>query len=100
MSIKIALRPVPEGFKVRIEHVTDPQELQKQVRKAGDVPPRFVTWADVLDEQGHVVAFGGAFCSHKDNPSRKMGRAIAHNRALKYLERATAARAAAKPVAP
>lgn len=49
---------------------------------------RWQTYCRLYDEDDNLVAWGAAFCSARDNPVRKIGRAIAVGRALKkYWEK-------------
>lgn len=54
-----------------------------------DIPRyiRYATRARAIDDTGGIVAEDWAFCSEKDNPSRKKGRAIAEGRILKTLKK-------------
>lgn len=83
---KIELAPVPPGLKVRIYHM-GPKEVMNASAGIGIKPskqPKYYTVAELVNPVTHTVyATGDALCSYKDNPSRKMGRAIAHNRAIK-----------------
>jgi hypothetical protein len=83
---KIELAPVPPGLKVRIYHM-GPQEVRyvtAGLRIKPGKQPKYYTVAELVNPVTHTVyATGDALCSYKDNPSRKMGRAIAHNRAIK-----------------
>lgn len=86
---KIPLLPVPAGLTVRIVHIHDPARLERLARK-GCPPPRYVTIARVYDAHNNDVASSMAFCNPKDCPSRKAGRAIAHNRAVSAYLRSVA----------
>ena len=55
-----------------------------------DVAPRYVTHAFVIDAvTGEIYCVGEAYCSPRDVASRKLGRLIAHNRAVARFERMT-----------
>lgn len=88
MKPKVTLAPVPDGLKVKIYH-TPTSEVQAALDfmgVKGRKRPRYYTFARVIDrDTQEVLAEGDALCSYKDTPSRKLGRAIAHNRALKAL---------------
>ena len=47
---------------------------------------KFVTITKIFDDEGNLLAEGKAYCSRRDNPSRKLGREIADGRAWKKLE--------------
>lgn len=84
---KIALMPVPDGHKVKIVHVHKQSDLEGLKLENSKRAPRYVTYAILLDADGMVQTISSAACSPKDTPSRKMGRAIAHNRAIKEFSR-------------
>ncbi len=65
-------------------HLVGYFSLSKSIRKRTD----WYTRAVLLDSNGADVAQGVAECSHRDNPSKKIGRAIAVGRALKSYEEA------------
>lgn len=92
MKPKVELAPVPEGLKVKIFHVhtNEIKQALDFVGVKGKKRPRYYTFARLIDrETQEVLAEGDALCSYKDTPSRKLGRAIAHNRALKAYTKAT-----------
>jgi hypothetical protein len=74
------LKPVPTGYKVKLHHYFKPDDLRDWT--TSKKPPKYVTLAVMVNPHGEVASFGGAACSPKDNPSRKLGRVIAHNRCL------------------
>lgn len=89
--MKNTLLPVPDGFKMRIEHFFG--EKLKECIESGELPvhgsgPAYATVAQLVEtETGEVVSFGVSYChGKKDLPSRKLGRLIAHNRAIKAYE--------------
>lgn len=66
-----------------------PQSLQVRVQHSRKHPRyRWVTHCELIDRySGRVTARATAHCAPQDNPSRKIGRAIAVGRALKsYFE--------------
>ncbi len=81
---KVTLLPVPDGHKVKIIHVHDKNGLREMALSNPKKPPRYVTYAMLLDNEGMMVDIAIAACSPRDTPSRKLGRAIAHNRLLTY----------------
>lgn len=83
----IPLLPVPDGYFVRINHYTQPNELIGLCQSTTAKPPRYATMASVYGPGDQFVCEAWAFCSPKDSPSRKRGRAIAHNRAVTKLKR-------------
>lgn len=86
MKPKVTLAPVPEGLKVKIFHIptNEVRAALDSMGVKGKNRPRYYTFARVINrETQEVVAEGDALCSYKDTPSRKLGRAIAHNRAIK-----------------
>lgn len=85
------LLPVPEGHEMVITHLyglfslwmwADDQRISGE-RNIKRKLPRYVTIARLYDQDGTLVSRGQAICSHRDNPSRKLGRIIAHNRCVK-----------------
>lgn len=65
---------VPEHLRVRVRYIRD---------------RRWFTACDLLDKDNVIVASGYSTCSYKDQPRRKIGRAIAVGRALKEYWRET-----------
>jgi endonuclease YncB( thermonuclease family) len=89
----VQLAEVPANLKVKIYHVPtkEVQAILTPFGKNTKKMPRYYTVARVIDRDTmEVVAEGDALCSYKDTPSRKLGRAIAHNRALKAYAKGTA----------
>lgn len=85
-KITIELATVPANVKVKIYHIPTKtvQKVLHPFKGSARKLPRYYTVANVVDRETlQVVAAGDALCSYKDTPSRKVGRAIAHNRALK-----------------
>lgn len=90
MSRKPELLPVPDGCKMKLYHFHKPEDIADAISIAieEDFPkrkksPRYLSLAFLLKEgEPEAVGFGWAICSHKDSPSRKLGRIIAHNRAI------------------
>lgn len=66
---------VPRHLQLRVYYDT---ELRNP-----DSPHRWRTTAYLIDSNGVCRATGVAECSERDNPNRKVGRAIAVGRALK-----------------
>lgn len=88
MANRFALVPVPEGYKVRIRHTFDPVELRTCAARDGAEPPRYMTEASVVNLATGITEWvEKAYCSPRDVPCRKTGRAIAHNRAVKHFSR-------------
>jgi hypothetical protein len=88
MFKKIALLPVPDGMRVKIMHIADKVELRDLARTYLDPAPRYATIAELRwKDTDELVAYATSYCSPRDVPSRKMGRAIAHNRVVgRYLK--------------
>ena len=86
MKHSFTLLPVPTGMKVKIYHTHDPKVLR--FLSISKRPPRYLTEATLVDTATNtMVAMAFAWCSPKDTPSRKLGRAIAHNRCItNYME--------------
>lgn len=59
---------VPDGIRVRVRYARD---------------ANWTTFCYLIDKDDLIVAKGKAVCSLKDNPVRKIGRAIAVGRAIK-----------------
>lgn len=73
---------LPEGFSVHVDYIT------RHRKPFNDSVPKWLTLAKLLDPNGKVVARGMPKCGPKDNPNRKVGRAVAVGRAHKaYHER-------------
>lgn len=86
---KLTLSPVPDGLKMRIHHVYQ-KGPDRQIRTmSGAVsveegPSRLVrTLASLVAEDGTEVAKAESIVNPKDNPIKKLGRVIAHNRCIK-----------------
>lgn len=78
--MKNKLLPVPEGLRVHITHVHDAKYLRVVY---GKNPPKYVTFADLYGRESLLpLARAESLCSPKDQPSRKLGRIIAHNRVV------------------
>lgn len=85
LSKRFALKPVPEGVTIKYRHYTDPQDLADM----GHPKAKYLTIAclEYEDPNGFGFIFTSASCNPKDTPCRKVGRAIAHNRAISWYER-------------
>jgi hypothetical protein len=95
MNNRKLLRNVPIGYALRVRHVHDLETLELL---AQGKPPRYVTRASIYldkrDSRGKLITDDvinpplvteDARCSHRDNPSRKVGYNIAVTRALRAL---------------
>lgn len=72
---------IPGHLRVHVTYITQMRTDDPELRQ---MLPRWYTRAQLLDrETGRVVATGTAKCGPRDNPNRKVGRAIAVGRALK-----------------
>lgn len=87
--MKNSLLPVPNGTKVLLKHLHKPEDIRAWFKRAidaglhGNAIPIYATLAILIDkETGEVLGSGTSYCSPRDNPSRKLGRLIAHNRAI------------------
>jgi hypothetical protein len=90
----VALAPVPDGLKVRVRHMHTLEckeaAFNSGIKVKQSKLPRYFSYAEVFDPKtGESLASGDAICSYKDVPSRKLGRAIAHNRAIKAYTKGT-----------
>lgn len=84
----IPLLPTPAGCFVKIVHIHDAKGLKAVSDRRRKQAPRYATYAYIYEEgDAEPVAVASAFCSHKDTPSRKAGRAIAHNRVVSWFNR-------------
>lgn len=75
------LRELPEGFSVKFRHTRHWSDELCGISPKGGETEAFV----YEPGNNHVVAFGAAYCSPKDNFSRPLGRKIALGRALQQL---------------
>jgi len=80
---------LPKHLRVHVVHLHEGNVSRNQLKKIGHTNARYVTIARLLDDDT-VVAEGLSACSQKDNPSRKIGRAVAIGRALASYEGAAA----------
>lgn len=71
---------IPEDVTLRVHYRTSCRARTPGER---ELLPRWLTVAQIIDKEGHLLAEGISRCGPKDNPSRKIGRAIAVGRALK-----------------
>lgn len=82
--------PCPEGFRVRVHHSHDPEDLEFLALDAANgetlPPPRYFTTAELfrVNDDGTLLKVDEAIarCSPRDTPSRKRGFLIAYNRVL------------------
>lgn len=95
------LTPVPDGYKAVVHHVHDRKMIRSWLDNL-DLPNKhgkykYFSLVDIVDKAtGEIVAWGYALCGRRDNPSRKLGRVIAHNRAMaQYRNEVTAVQHAA-----
>ena len=65
---------IPEGLRLHVRHFSSVHSSSKWITEAR------------LMRDGVEVAYGVSSCNPKDNPSRKIGRAIAVGRALRYYD--------------
>lgn len=95
MNNRKLISNVPAGYALRVFHVHDPETLRLF---AHGKPPKYVTRAQIYldkrDRKGKLitdtvvnppVVVEDARCSHRDNPSRKVGYHLAVTRALRSL---------------
>jgi len=78
-------------FKIKINHVHSGNDIYNTLAHKhhpviiSKKPSRYVTFARVYKDDACVVILN-ARCHPNDNPSRKLGRKIALNRAVKWIE--------------
>lgn len=73
---------VPETIKIRVIHLHRGNSSNR--KRHGHA---YVTIAQAIDkETGTIIKTRKAFCSKKDNPSRKIGRQVAVGRVLKDID--------------
>ncbi len=81
--MKLTEANVPDHIRVHVVYLFDGRLSKNQLKKIGKTRTEYVTIAKLFTrETGRLVGEGLAACSHTDNPSRKVGRAIAVGRAL------------------
>ena len=74
---------IPEHLRVQVCHLHPGNTSHAQLKKLGHTKAKYVTLAKLRDKQtDQIVAEGVAACSPKDQPSRRVGRAVAIGRAL------------------
>lgn len=80
-TAKLVLRPVPEGHRVRLKH------LYRQKPNRPKVLYRTEAYVERQTAPGQylIVADGYSQVRDGDTPNKKLGRAIAHNRAIKNM---------------
>ena len=82
-SPRIKLLPLPEGTFLRLRHLhKDNSDEDQREGPKGEIL-EYVTIAQLYNEHEEIVGFGISFCSPRDVPNRKLGYAIARNRAIK-----------------
>lgn len=73
----------PENVVIRVWH--------NRCEERGEGEPRWITRCSLfyLEDKtfAHPICSGFSYCHHKDQPNRKIGRAIAVGRALKELSK-------------
>lgn len=84
--MKNKLANVPNGYKAVVHHAWTPEEIAHWCETLGYRPrngTRYLSIVDIVDTTtGEIMGTGVARCKWTDAPSRKMGRLIAHNRAV------------------
>jgi hypothetical protein len=73
---------VPDHLRVHVVYLYEGRTSRNQLKKIGQTNTRYVTIAKLKDQDDNIVGEGLAACSQGDNPSRKVGRAVAVGRAL------------------
>ncbi len=82
-AVKRTEANVPEHLRVHVVYLFKGRLSKNQLKKIGKTNTGYVTIAKLFTrEGGRLVAEGRASCSQTDNPSRKVGRAVAVGRAL------------------
>ena len=82
---KLVETAVPGNLKLQVLYLHEGRCSGNQLKKVGRTNTKYVTLARLYDknvEPPQLVAEGLAACSAKDNPNRKIGRAVAVGRAL------------------
>jgi hypothetical protein len=84
----LQLLPVPEGYKIRYCHSTDPKDIIPHPRTG--LRAKRVTYAWLVDTKGRTstTRMGVARCSPNDRDDKKFARIVAHNRCIKHFYRA------------
>jgi hypothetical protein len=82
MQTKFIEGNVPDHLRVHVVYLHEGRTSRNQLKKIGQTNTRYVTLARLKDQDDNVVGEGIAACSQGDNPSRKVGRAVAVGRAL------------------
>jgi hypothetical protein len=73
---------IPEHLHLHVVYLHEGRLSKNKLKAIGQTKTKYVTLARLKDSDGHIVAQGKAACSSKDNPSRRVGRAVAIGRAL------------------
>lgn len=74
---------VPEHLRVHVVYLFEGRLSKSQLKKVGRTRTNYVTVAKLFTREGdRLVGEGIAACSTNDNPSRRVGRAVAVGRAL------------------
>lgn len=72
-------------YHLRVVHLHPGNTSSNQLKKFGKTNAKYVTIAKIFDDNRdwlEPIGVGVAACSAKDNPTRKLGRAIAVGRAM------------------
>lgn len=85
--------PIPDGYRIRFQHLDEKDGLEFFADE-GRKPPRYITFADLYRKTNEdppnwvKVEEAQARCSHRDTPTKFLGRLISQNRVLiKYFGR-------------
>ncbi len=82
--MKMIESAIPEHLRVQVVHLFEGRVSNNQLKKLGKTNTKYVTLAKLRDKKtDDIVGEGIASCSTKDNPSRRVGRAVAIGRALR-----------------
>lgn len=73
---------IPSYLRAHVVYLHEGRLSRNQLKKIGQTNTKYVTICKLRDSEGNVVSEGKAVCSAQDNPSRKVGRAVAVGRAL------------------
>lgn len=74
---------LPDNIRAHVVYLHEGNKSKNQLKKIARADSRYVTLAKLIDtDTDQVVGTGMAACSRHDNPSRRVGRAIAIGRAF------------------